>query len=220
MFTMRDGARADEKTLYQIFGVDAELIIDHAWGREPVTLADIKAYQPKGHSFSYGQVLSRDYNYQETNLVVREMTRELLLRLSAENQTAGSITMSLGTSFHKGKDVEYVSGTTKIGADAVKSIDALYTKVADKEGYYRRIYLNANRLADDEAPPQRNLFGELFPEEKRASEKANVTRKIEKAVLSIRDKHGKSAIMTAEDLEEAGTTRARNKMIGGHQANV
>lgn len=220
MFTMRDIAMADKRTLYQIFGIDAELIIDHAWGKEPVTIKDIKNYQPKSHSYSYGQVLPRDYDYNETNLVVREMMRELLLRLAREGQVAGSVTLSLGSSYHKGKDVEYVSKSAKTGKDAVKAVDDLYSKTAEKDGQYRRIYLNVNLLSEDDAPPQRDMFEELFPEEKKENKRAENTHKIEKAMLEIRDKHGKSAIMTAEDLEDAGTTMARNKMIGGHQANV
>ena len=232
MFSMRDIANADPQVLYRVFGIDAELMIDHAWGREPVTIADVKKYKPKDSSISLGQVLPRDYKAEETGLVVREMMREVMLRCAREGKVATSVTLVVVPSYkdkiatmneHDLRKAEnYLSGSAPLLGDAIKVISDLFDKIVDSSKMYRRIYINLNKLTDKNAKAagQKDMFKELFPEEKEAQEKEDENERIEKAILKIRDKHGKSAIMTAEDLEEAGTTRARNNMIGGHQANV
>ncbi len=215
MFTMEDIAKADEDVLYRVFGVDAELLIDHAWGRETVTLSDIKKYRPKNNNFSLGQVLPRNYNYEETALAVREMMRELCLRLVAEKSKATSVTLSLGGPY---PSKTYLSGTAKMIGNETEIISQLYEKVADRRGLYRRIYLNLNKVEKTEAEntlKQSSLFPELYPDEQNAREHS---KDIGKVMLEIQNKHGKSAIMTAEDLEDAGTTRWRSGLVGGHRS--
>ncbi|MBQ3309049.1 DNA repair protein [Candidatus Saccharibacteria bacterium] len=236
LYTMADVAHADEDVLYDIFGKDAELLIDHAWGREPVTIADIKNYQSKETSFSSGQVLPRDYNYEETALVVREMMRDLCLRLVKEGKVATSVTLSLGLarnelislknepehsaigspgSFIGGKKgflsgtARFISPTNSVSA-ATEVIDELYLSVANKSQHYRRIYLNLNHLLPANAPVQRSLFEKT----ERVSDK-----KIQSAILDIKSKYGKNAIFRAEDLEKSATELLRNTLIGGHNAS-
>ncbi len=232
IFTMHDIAIADKNILYQVFGIDAELLIDHAWGREPVTIADVKKYKPKSQSISQGQVLPRDYNADETALVVREMMRDIMLRCTKENKSATSVSLTIVPSYKEKlkdfseyelrKSENYLSGSMQLNGDPIKVVSALFDKIVDKELSYRRIYLNLGKLSDkaDKILVQKHMFNELFPEEKNRQKMMDENEKIEDAIIKIREKHGKSAIMTAEDLEEAGTTIARNKMIGGHQANV
>ena len=112
IFTMRDLAKTDEDFLYQIFGIDAELLIDHAWGREPVTIAEIKSYRPESQSLSSGQVLMKDYSCKDAELIVKEMADLLCLDLVSQNLVTKSITLHIGYSgFHV---VEYAHGTTAL----------------------------------------------------------------------------------------------------------
>ncbi len=220
IFTQGDIAKADEDTLYRIFGIDAELLIDHAWGREPVSISDIKKYRPKDQSISLGQVLPRNYNYEETSLAVREMMRELMIRLVAEGKKASSVTLTLVESYSVNPaHSAYSSATAKIPSNHNQMIMDLYRKIADKRKEYRRIYLNLNKVTNKTAEKtkieQKDFFSELFPEEKKNED---TTQKVSEAILAIQGKHGKSAIMTAEDLEDAGTTRYRNSLIGGHKS--
>ena len=112
--TMGEVAHADERVLYKTFGIDAELLIDHAWGRESTTMADIKNYVPETHSLTSGQVLSCGYGYEKGKIIVREMAESLALDLFDQGLVTSSINLALGYSFHSGKPP--VSGSISIGA--------------------------------------------------------------------------------------------------------
>lgn len=233
IFTMGDLARADEDTLYRLFGVDAELLIDHAWGREPVTIADIKKYHSKEHSYSSGQVLPRDYSAKETALIVREMTRELCLRLTREHKLMSSLTLTLVpaksvSSKHSSlrpalarSTHRFLTPTSSIST-ACAAADQLFCEASEEHQKYRRLFLTCNQVIADSGSIQPALFDEDTISEttktKKASSSAQSDFKIQSAILSIKDRFGKNAIFRAEDLEEAATTRERNQQIGGHRS--
>lgn len=205
IFTMGDVARADEDILYGLFGKDAELLIDHAWGREPVTIADIKKYHPAIKSYSSGQVLPRNYTASELALIVREMMRELCLRLTREDKMASSITLSLETA----RGTHHFLSPTSATSVMVAAAEELFWRIADKKQTYRRLFLTCNQVISASSPHQTSLFD--LTEEK-------TDQKIQTAMLDIKNRFGKNAIMRGEDLEEHATTRQRNGQIGGHKS--
>lgn len=207
MFTMGDIAKADEDTLYHMFGIDAELLIDHAWGREPVTISDIKKYHSSETSYSSGQVLPRVYNYEEMALVVREMTRELCLRLVRNSKLVSSITLSLPPGL---RGTHRFMSPTSSTSEIVAAAQELYEKIARRDFDYHRVYLEFNKVRGEGVTRQLSLFDN--------GTKREDNHKIQIAILSIKDKYGKNAIFRGEDLEEAGRTRERNSQIGGHRS--
>ena len=227
MFTMRDIANADEDVLYGIFGVDAELIIDHAWGREPVTISDIKNYRSNSTSYSSGQVLPSDYSAEDTALVVREMVRELCLKLVDRHALATSVTLALGPAkkavarFDNIEQIRAFTRSFKRGSyrfltptnsaiKATKYTENLFWQIADQAEQYRRIQLSFNDVVPDDKPRQQSLFEVV--------DQTKDDEKIQSAVISIKNRYGKNAIFRGEDLEDAATTRQRNQQIGGHRS--
>ena len=218
IFTMGDIAHADEGILYGIFGKDAELLIDHAWGREPVTIADIKKYRPKISSFSSGQVLPRDYTSDELVLIVREMARELCLRLTREEKLTSSITLTLGAS-KSSRDESFRDALTSASHHFLSptcsvsvmtpAVEELFWRLSDSASTYRRLFLNCNQLVSTKSLHQSSLFDLVEPK---------TDQKIQTAMLDITRRFGKNAIMRGEDLEEHATTRLRNNQIGGHRS--
>ncbi len=212
--TMRHMAHYNQQKLYKAFGIDAELMIDHAWGRETTTMADIKAYKPQSRSLDRGQVLSRDYNYEECRIVVREMTELLCLELVDKDISAKSATLHLGYSglFN---DKPNAKGSVNFGTatSSYKTIMplmvALYDKIADKNGKYRRINISFADIADDDHE-QFDLFTDPIQKLKE--------KNMQKAILSIKKKYGKNAMIKGMDLQEGATTIERNQQIGGHRS--
>lgn len=212
METMGDVAHADEELLYHLFGIDAELLIDHAWGRETTTMADIKAYKPKTNCISNGQVLPRDYGHEEGLLVVQEMADLLSLELVAKGKVTESVTMYLGYSNSLHMDSE--RGTAKLTVATssskilVKAVRELYLRIKDSAIPIRRINITYNDITDADCV-QYDLFtdpGELERE-----------TNMQKAMLTIKNRYGKNAILRGMNLEEGGTTIERNNQIGGHK---
>lgn len=164
--TMRGIADADEKMLYRMFGMDAELLIDHAWGREPVTMADIKAYRPRSSSLSGGQVLPRDYSFEEGRLVLKEMADVLSLELVEKGLLTDSVSLYVGYSNRLEKNAAHgtaamtspTSSSRRIMASAVD----LYDRIVDRHTAIRRINLSFNRVAE-KSYEQYDLFSN--PEE-------------------------------------------------------
>lgn len=218
IFTMGDIARADEDILYGLFGKDAELLIDHAWGREPVKISDIKKYRPKINSFSSGQVLPRDYTPDELVLIVREMTRELCLRLTREEKLASSITLTLGASKSSRDESfrdtltsashHFLSPTCSVSV-MTPAVEELFWRLSDSASSYRRLFLNCNQLVSTKSLHQSSLFDLV---------ESKTDQKIQTAMLDITRRFGKNAIMRGEDLEEHATARLRNNQIGGHRS--
>lgn len=213
IYTMRDIAKADEDLLYRLFGIDAELMIDHAWGRESATIQDIKAYKPRHNSLSSGQVLSRDYSMQEGLLLCKEMAELLCLDLVEKGLITDniSIMLSYASGSVKGGD----NGSISLGMATSSSrmilpyIEKLYNKMADSECFIRRIGISFNNVVD-EAFVQYDIFTD--PEELERD------RKLQKAMVGVRNKYGKNAILKGMNLEKGGTTIERNKQIGGHRS--
>ena len=213
IYTMRDIAKADEDLLYRLFGIDAELMIDHAWGRESATIQDIKAYKPRHNSLSSGQVLSRDYSMQEGLLLCKEMAELLCLDLVEKGLITDniSIMLSYASGSIKGGD----NGSISLGMATSSSrmilpyIEKLYNKIADSECFIRRIGISFNNVVD-EAFVQYDIFTD--PEELERD------RKLQKAMVGVRNKYGKNAILKGMNLEKGGTTIERNKQIGGHRS--
>ena len=218
LYTMKDIAHADEATLYRIFGKDAELLIDHAWGKEPVTIADIKKYRPRENSYSSGQVLPRNYSADELALIVREMMRELCLRLVDNKQLTTSITLTLGPAKSKldpEKSTNLIHGTHRFLSPCnsvsvmVAAVEELFWRLADRKTSYRRLFLTCNHVVADNSLRQTSLFD--------ATATASVDSKIQTAILDIKKRFGKNAIVRGEDLESHATTMLRNNQIGGHR---
>lgn len=213
IFTMGDLARADEDMLYKMFGIDAELMIDHAWGRETTTIQDIKEYAPKNNTLSSGQVLGCPYNFEDGLLVVKEMADLLALELVDRHLAASSVTMWVGYSNELKK--EHAHGTislpsaTNSGRSIVSATAKLYERIVDQNSPIKRVGLAFVGLMD-EAYEQYDLFTDPVQLEKE--------RKLQQATLEIRKKFGKNAILKGMNLEKAGTTIERNQQIGGHKS--
>lgn len=213
IYTMGDVARADEDMLYRMFGIDAELLIDHAWGRETTLMSDIKNYKARSNSISSGQVLSRDYSFEEGRLIVKEMADLLALELVDKGLVTDSITLHVG--YDKRLEMKSAHGTMpmSITTSSAKQLRAytekLYEQIVSPYHYIRRVSLTYNHVVD-EAFSQYDLFTD--PEEMERE------HQLQKAMLNIKEKFGKNAILKGMNLEKAGTTIERNQQIGGHKS--
>ena len=213
IYNMEQIAKADEGLLYQLFGIDAELLIDHAWGRETTTIADIKAYKSKHTSLGSGQVLPRDYGFSEGKLIVKEMSDLLSLDLVDKGLVTETIHLHVGysNSINKpaAKGTISLNSATNSAKAIVTATESLYERIVDKTVPIRRATLTFPQVVD-EAYRQYDLFTDLEEEERE--------HKIQMAVLDIKKKFGKNAILKGMNLEESATTRERNRQIGGHKS--
>ena len=268
-FTMGDVARLsvlNEDLLYDAFGVNAELLIDHAWGWEPTEIATIKSYRPETTSLSSGQVLSSPYNAADTRLIVREMTELLVLDLVRKNVVTRQLTLTLGYDresltvlspgrgfgdtvyavaktgrpytgtvvpdpygrphprhAHGTANLDHYTSSARLIMDAMLD---LYDRIMDPDLLIRRLYICACGLIHEkdippEAPVQLDLFTDYEAlESRRAEEKAAEARekKLQRAALILQEKYGRNAVLKAMNLEEKGTSIARNSQIGGHRS--
>ena len=213
IYTMGDIARSDEDMLYRMFGIDAELLIDHAWGRESTLMEDIKKYRSRTHSISSGQVLARDYSFEEGRLIIKEMAELLALELVGKGLLTDSITLHVG--YANRHEVRPAHGTIAlpVTTSSVKQIrkytEKLYCQIVNTYQYVRRMTLTFNRVVD-EAYRQYDLFTDPQEIERELQ--------LQRAILDIKDKFGKNAILKGMNLEESGTTIERNQQIGGHKS--
>ncbi len=261
LFTMGDIARCslgserdyhNEDLLYEMFGVNAELLIDHAWGWEPTTIDLVKAYKPETSSISSGQVLHCPYDTEKGRLIVREMTDLLVLDLVEKKLVTDQMTLTLGYDIenltnaeirnrykgevvtdHYGRKVpkhahgtanlKHPTSSTRIILDAVTE---LYDRIADPGLLIRRVTITANHLLDEtqakeaEHFEQLDLFTDyaaLEKERKEEEERLSRERRLQEAMLSIKHKYGKNAILKGMNLQEGATTMERNRQIGGHK---
>lgn len=211
--TMGQVARADEDLLYRTFGVDAELLIDHAWGREPTTIADIKAFRPQSSSLSSGQVLCRGYSRQEARLIVREMAEALSLELVDQGLAAGSVGLMLGYSHHC--PLSPSTGTLSAGAptSSTKELlilaEQLFDRIAHPRELIHRVNLTFGQVTE-ETYCQYDLF--------HSPQELEREKRMQRTLLSIQKKYGKNAVLKGADLQEEATARQRNQQIGGHRA--
>ena len=242
----------NEELLYKLFGVNAELLIDHAWGYEPVTIADIKAYKPTTHSLGSGQVLHCPYTHEKARLITREMADQLVLDLVDKALVTDQLVLTVGYDIenltdperrkaykgavvtdHYGRQIPrhahgtvnlpiYCSSTSLI----VEAVVGLYDQIADPNLLVRRLNLVACHILPEERAvqpvdyTQLDLFSD--PEEDRRREAQEMELKRERrrqqAVLTIKKKYGKNAIVKGMNLEEGATAMDRNGQIGGHKA--
>jgi len=213
IFTMGQIAETEEDFLYKLFGIDAELLIDHAWGREITTMEDIKNYKPKANCLSSGQVLSRDYEHEEGKLIVKEMTDLLCLDLVDKDLVTESATLYMGYANRYGK--ESARGTVRFPFFTCSAqimlpyMEELYDRIKDKNVPIRRINITFNNV-EVETYRQYDLFTDPATLEKE--------RNMQKAMLNIKRKFGKNAILKGMNLEESATTMERNRQIGGHKS--
>ena len=216
IFTMRQIAHAPEDLLYKEFGIDAELLIDHAWGRESVTMRDIQAYKPKNNSICSGQVLFKDYPFDEALVVVKEMGDDIALQLSRKKKKAAGITLGVGMAGRSGGGGRHMSYSFLSPTQndlAFRDVAArLFVSMVGKDEYVRRFMISLSGIVDDNDPVQLDLFLDNEESKKRES--------IQKAILSIKDTYGKNAILKGMDYEEGATQRERNVQIGGHKSGV
>ena len=216
IFTMRQIAHAPEDLLYKELGIDAELLIDHAWGRESVTMRDIQAYKPKNNSICSGQVLFKDYPFDEALVVVKEMGDDIALQLSRKKKKAAGITLGVGMAGRSGgcgRHMSYSFPSPTQNDLAFRDIAArLFVSLVGKDEYVRRFMISLSGIVDDNDPVQLDLFLDNEESKKRES--------IQKAILSIKDTYGKNAILKGMDYEEGATQRERNVQIGGHKSGV
>ena len=211
--TMKEIAGADEAALYRMLGIDAELLIDHAWGREITTIADIKQYKPKTNSISSGQVLPCDYSFEDGKLIVKEMADLLCLELVDKGLITDSITLHVGYSNRLAKKSAHGTISMTITTSSAKQIIAytqeLYERIVDRLTPIRRIYLAYNNVVDEKYQ-QYDLFTDPAELEKE--------HRLQEALLGIKDKYGKNAILKGMNLEKKATTMERNEQIGGHKS--
>ncbi|MBD5453075.1 MAG: DNA repair protein [Lachnospiraceae bacterium] len=213
ILTMEDIAHADEDFLYHLFGIDAELLIDHAWGREPVTVADIKAYKPETNCLSSGQVLGCDYPFEDGKLIVKEMMDLLCLDLVEKKLVTRSVTLHVG--YANRLNAPSAHGTTSLSDETnsdlllIPAVTSLYERIVNPQMPIKRINISCNNVIPEECH-QYNFFTDAAELEK--------NRKVQEAVISIKHKFGKNAILKGMNLEEHATTRERNLQIGGHRS--
>lgn len=261
IYTMGDIARCsvgkeneyyNEELLYRLFGVNAELLIDHAWGWEPCTIAQIKAYQPDSNSLGSGQVLKEPYPFDKARLVVMEMADALALDLLDKGLVSDQLVLTVGydienlsdpqrkkayqgpvTTDHYGRQVpRHAHGTIHMErkTSSAKAFTAaateLYDRIADSNLLVRRLNLTADHVIPEEeiqveSMEQLTLFTDYEALEKqREKEKAALERekKMQLAMLSIKKKYGKNAVIKGMNLKEGATGMERNNQIGGHKA--
>lgn len=262
LYTMGDVARCsigkpdeyyNEDLLYKLFGINAELLIDHAWGWEPCTIADVKAYKPSTNSLGSGQVLQSPYTYEKARLVVKEMTDLLALDLVEKRLMTDQLVLTVGydidnlsnskrkseykgevTTDHYGRKIpKHAHGTINLEKQTSSSkllcnaIMELYDRIVDSKLLVRRINISANRVVGEESVIDKPVFEQLdlftdyvAEEKKREEEKKTLEREknMQKAMLDIKKKYGKNAILKGMNLQEGATAKDRNNQIGGHKA--
>lgn len=206
LLTMEDVAHADETILYRLFGIDAELLIDHAWGRESASMADIKAYKPKSNSLSNGQVLMRDYSWEEGILIVKEMLDSLCLDMAENRIVTESVTLTVGYSYKMGMKpaggtISFITATN-IYHSMLPYVLQLYENIVDKNSPLRKITIACNRVRE-EGYEQLEFFTDYTELERE--------KKLQQAALEIKGRLGKNTIVHGIDLLEAGTAIERNR---------
>ena len=206
--------QVDERFLHKEFGVNAEYLIDHAWGYEPCTMADIHAYRPHGHSTSNGQVLARDYSFTEARTVLTEMATASALDLVEKHLVCDSVALYVGYSWDDA-GAPSAGAARKLGkltnsrAELMGRVLEIYDEVCDRDRAVRRLSVSLGGLTD-EKHATRTLFDNVAAEEAEHSLSA--------ATLAVQRKFGKNALLRGVSLREEATQRERNQQVGGHRA--
>ena len=255
LYTMGDIARCslgrredyyNEELLYKLFGVNAELLIDHAWGWEPCTISDIKSYRPTTNSVGSGQVLKTPYPAEKARLVVQEMADLLVLDLVDHRLMTDQLTLTVGYDRENLTDpqrrlayrgavstdaygraipkhahgtthlAEYTSSTTEI----VEAMTKLFDRIVNPQLLIRRLNVTANRVLREDCLPTQELHQMSLFSDDGHQRQAQLKRERQKqqAILSIKKKYGKNALLKGMNFRDGATTRERNGQIGGHKA--
>ena len=216
LYTMRDVAHADEDALYKAFGIDAELLIDHAWGRETATMEDIHRYHARSSSLSSGQVLMRDYAFAEGKVILREMMEQLALDMMAQGVATRSVTVWIGYSGrveHRGANGTATLETeTNNARTLVRAALEVYDRVVSPQLPIRRVNISCNQLVAETDVYQYSLLDGDTQESLRRD------RRLQQTVLDLKQKFGKNAVLKGVDLTECATAIERNGQIGGHKS--
>lgn len=262
LFTMGDIARCsvgkpgdyyNEDLLYKLFGINAELLIDHAWGWEPCTIADVKAYKPESNSIGSGQVLHCPYTFEQGRLIVMEMTDLLALDLVDKGLVTDQMVLTVGYDIenltdpernkaykgpvkvdHYGRRVpKHAHGTINLESRTsstkliMNAVMELFERIVNPDLLIRRVSLVANHVIEETAVVEETSYEQLdlftdyeakSKEKEAESEALEREKKMQQAVLSIKKKYGKNAILKGMNLQEGATTVDRNNQIGGHRA--
>lgn len=210
IYDMYDVSHTEQKRLYKEFGVNAEYLIDHSWGKESCTIADIKKYKPKSNSISNSQILFEDYSFEKARLVLNEMVEMGSLRLIESKQVTNTIQLYIGYS----KDVIKATGGvhkiktyTNVYSELLKAFLNLYDKTTNRYMPIRKIGVSFSNLSESE-DVQLNLFVD--------QEKIDREKKLELEICNIKNRFGKNTILRGMNYEDGATAKIRNKLIGGH----
>ena len=251
MYTMGDVARKsvqEEEVLYKLFGINAELLIDHAWGYEPCTIDSIKSYKPITNSLSEGQVLTRPYQYEEAKLIIKEMAETLSLHLAREDLITSKIVLEIiydvsnlyqNTSQplymgeidldHYGRKVpKHAHGTINLDHKTcstkmiVEGAIQLFNEIINPQLSVRKIYITAQEVVNEEDFKNILVFEQMnllidYHELERKRKKEQSEKSLQKAVIGIKEKYGKNAVLKGMNFMEGATTIERNGQIGGHR---
>ena len=248
MYTMGDVALMsinDENLLYKLFGVNAELLIDHSWGYESTTMEDIKNYKPENNSISNGQVLHCPYDYKKARLIVSEMIDSLSLELTEKEKSTNCIVLVIGYDADNNNDnieivkdyygrnvpkpshghinMDYSTSSTKL---LTKKCLELYDKIINKNLLVRRINVCACNVIDEKEAQKEISFNQLdlfsnndkiMKEKEEEKQSIKDEMKLQKTILDLKNKYGKNVILKAMSLEEGSTIKERNEQVGGHK---
>lgn len=249
MYTMGDVARKsieDQDLLYKLFGINAEYLIDHAWGYEPCTMKDVKNFKPKINSLSEGQVLHKPYDYEHTKLIVKEMTDNVSFALTRKSLVTNQLVLEIGydtsnLEFYDGEITEdrygrkipkHAHGTIRLDRFSSTSsvlrkyIIELFDRIINKDLYVRRVYVIAGNVRNKESVKnqkvyeQIDLFTDYEEKDKNDREEELSLEKdnnLQEVLLDIKNKFGKNSIVKGMNLEEGGTAIERNGQVGGHR---
>ena len=256
IYTMGDVARCsvgraedfyNEALLYKLFGINAELLIDHAWGWEPCTIADIKAYRPQQNSISSGQVLHCPYTSAQAALIVREMADQLALDLVDKNLVTDLLTLTVGYDVESAQDYageitvdrygrktpKHAHGTahtprkTSAGSLITQAVLDLYNRIVDPKLLVRRITLTAEQVENEQSALQAPQYEQMdfFTDyaqkdalDAQTEQALQKEKQAQKTMLEIRKKYGNNAILKGVNFKEGATAIDRNGQIGGHKA--
>lgn len=246
IYTMGDIALCsvyNEELLYDLFGVNAELLIDHAWGWEPCTINDIKSYRPESHSVSLGQVLSCPYTYEKARIIVREMTELLVLDIVEKDLLTDQMVLTIGYDIESVKNGDYkgevtpdhygrlipkkahgsenLVNYTSSGKLIAEAVMRLFDRIIDKGLLVRCINVVANNTIyeseKDDHHEQFDLFIDFNNIEKEETDRQR-ERSLQKTVISLQKRYGKNSVLKGMNFKEGATTIERNSQIGGHRA--
>lgn len=226
----------DEDYLYNMFGVNAELLIDHAWGYEPCEMKDIKAYRPKNNSFSSGQVLKEPYGFEKARVVASEMAEEVALSLLRKKLTTDQVVLTIGYDKsslrkHQGETTKDFYGRTvpkpahgsqnlKTGTSSssiiLNAVLTLFDKNVDKNLLVRRITIDVNHVLPETNEPKSHQL-DLFTDYDEENVELGKEKRVGEAIINIKRRYGKNAILKGINFEEGATGRERNMQIGGHK---